>query len=83
MLFAIRNGGFSGAIMPANIVVGQNAQDVAEFVAKYAGGSGEAPLGESSAETDTAPATPADQKKPRDVQDEGTEPTGTGTEPTG
>ncbi|HEX8857378.1 MAG TPA: hypothetical protein VF752_17420, partial [Thermoleophilaceae bacterium] len=37
VLFAIRNGGFSGAIMPANIVVGPQAQQVAEFVAKYAG----------------------------------------------
>jgi mono/diheme cytochrome c family protein len=37
VLLAIRNGGFSGAIMPANIVVGQDAQDVAAFVHKYAG----------------------------------------------
>ncbi|HEX6461422.1 MAG TPA: hypothetical protein VF032_21085 [Thermoleophilaceae bacterium] len=37
VLFAIRNGGFSGSIMPANIVVGQDAQKVALFVAKYAG----------------------------------------------
>jgi len=37
VLFAIRNGGFSGAIMPANIVVGQDAQAVAAFVSKYAG----------------------------------------------
>ena len=36
-LFAIRNGGFSGAIMPQNIVVGQQAEQVARFVAKYAG----------------------------------------------
>jgi mono/diheme cytochrome c family protein len=36
-LFAIRNGGFSGAIMPQNIVVGTEAQQVARFVAKYAG----------------------------------------------
>jgi len=36
-LFAIQNGGFSGAIMPQNIVVGQEAQEVARFVAKYAG----------------------------------------------
>ena len=36
-LFAIRNGGFSGAIMPQNIVVGEEAQAVAEFVAEYAG----------------------------------------------
>ena len=37
VLFAIRNGGFSGAIMPANVVVGRDAQDVAMFVARYAG----------------------------------------------
>jgi hypothetical protein len=36
-LFAIRNGGFSGAIMPQNIVVGDDAEAVARFVAKYAG----------------------------------------------
>jgi mono/diheme cytochrome c family protein len=37
VLFAIRNGGFSGAIMPANIVVGPDADKVAQFVSKYAG----------------------------------------------
>jgi len=37
VLFAIRNGGFSGAIMPANIVVGDDAQKVAAFVAAYSG----------------------------------------------
>ena len=37
VIFAIRNGGFSGAIMPQNIVVGEDAQKVAEFVAEYAG----------------------------------------------
>ena len=36
-LFAIRNGGFSGAIMPANIVVGDDADKVAEFLAEYSG----------------------------------------------
>jgi len=36
-LFAIQNGGFSGAIMPQNIVVGDEATEVARFVAKYAG----------------------------------------------
>ncbi len=40
VLFAIRNGGFSGAIMPANIVVGEDAQAVAEFLAKYSGRGG-------------------------------------------
>jgi mono/diheme cytochrome c family protein len=37
VLFAIRNGGFSGSIMPANVVVGPDAQKVAAFVSKYAG----------------------------------------------
>ena len=37
VLYAIRNGGFSGAIMPENIVVGDDAQKVAEYLAKYAG----------------------------------------------
>ncbi len=39
VIYAIRNGGFSGAIMPQNIVVGADAQKVAAFVAKYAGES--------------------------------------------
>jgi mono/diheme cytochrome c family protein len=38
VLYAIRNGGFSGAIMPENIVVGRDANDVAAFLSKYAGG---------------------------------------------
>jgi mono/diheme cytochrome c family protein len=37
VLYAIENGGFSGVVMPQNIVVGQEAINVAEFVAKYAG----------------------------------------------
>ena len=37
MLYAIRNGGFSGAVMPANIVMGQDAEDVADFLSEYSG----------------------------------------------
>ncbi len=37
VLYAIRNGGYSGAIMPENIVVGKDAADVAAFLAKYSG----------------------------------------------
>jgi mono/diheme cytochrome c family protein len=36
-LFAIQNGGFSGAIMPQNIVVGEEAEAVARFVAEHSG----------------------------------------------
>jgi mono/diheme cytochrome c family protein len=41
VLFAIRNGGFSGAIMPQNIVVGEEAEEIARFVAEYAGSEAE------------------------------------------
>ena len=37
VLYAIANGGFSGAIMPENIVTGREAQEIAAFLAKYAG----------------------------------------------
>jgi mono/diheme cytochrome c family protein len=37
VLFAIENGGFSSGPMPQNIVVGEDAQAVAEFLAKYSG----------------------------------------------
>jgi mono/diheme cytochrome c family protein len=38
VIFAIANGGFSGAIMPQNIVVGEDAEKVAKFVEEYSGG---------------------------------------------
>ncbi len=57
VIFAIRNGGFSGAIMPQNIVVGPDAQKVAAFVAKYAGQDvTEAPAPQTT--TSATPATP-------------------------
>ncbi len=37
VLFALRNGGFTGAIMPENVLVGHDAYDVAEFLAHYSG----------------------------------------------
>jgi mono/diheme cytochrome c family protein len=40
VLYAIRNGGFSSGPMPQNIVTGEEAQAVAEFVARYSGGGG-------------------------------------------
>ena len=49
-LYALRNGGYSGAIMPENIVVGKQAQDVAAFVAEYSGKDG------SDAASPTGPA---------------------------
>jgi mono/diheme cytochrome c family protein len=69
ILYAIENGGFSGAIMPQNIVVGQDARDVAAFLAKYAGRDA------------TSPPAP---KAPRQEQPQGGEGPpgrGAGTEP--
>lgn len=49
VIFAIRNGGFSGAIMPQNIVTGQDAASIARFVSEYAGSeAGESPRPGSS-----------------------------------
>ena len=47
-LYAIRNGGFSGAIMPQNVVVGDDAEAVAEFLEKYAGSEAKSPPAPSS-----------------------------------
>lgn len=57
VIYAIRNGGFSGAIMPQNIVVGADAQKVAAFVSKYAGQDvTEAPApAQTTTSSDTAP----------------------------
>ncbi len=54
ILYAIRNGGFSGAIMPENIVTGEEAQAVAEFLEEYSGESAaeDAEGGASSAGTE-------------------------------
>jgi mono/diheme cytochrome c family protein len=38
VLYAIRNGGFSSSPMPQNLVTGEEADKVADFVAKYSGG---------------------------------------------
>jgi mono/diheme cytochrome c family protein len=37
VLYALENGGFSGAYMPQNIVVGKQARELADFVARFAG----------------------------------------------
>jgi mono/diheme cytochrome c family protein len=43
ILYAIRNGGYSGAFMPENIVVGHQAREIAEFLAHYAGAQAKSP----------------------------------------
>jgi mono/diheme cytochrome c family protein len=67
VLYAIENGGFSGAIMPQNVVIGQDAIDVARFVATYAG-----------RQAKTSPGVPSCQQ-----QQVGTLPTASATATTG
>lgn len=57
-LYALRNGGASGAIMPANIVVGSQARDVAAFIAKYSGQAAANPASPSGPAV-TCPPLPA------------------------
>ena len=62
VLYAIENGGFSGAYMPQNIVVGKQAREVAMFVAKFAGRDAPAEPGVATCDSQaigTLPALPS------------------------
>jgi len=58
VLYAIRNGGFSGAIMPQSIVVGGEAEKVARFVVACSGLNSRQP---------EAPGTPPPSSPPRSI----------------
>ncbi len=58
--YAIRNGGFSGAIMPQNIVVGPDVQKVAAFVVACSGKDAKQPPG-PNALPNTPPAKACNQ----------------------
>ena len=60
VLYAIRNGGFSGAIMPQQIVTGEDAELVADFVAKYSGGEIDRPTRPSPESSDIVTGSAAD-----------------------
>ena len=45
VLYAIENGGFSSGPMPQNIVTGEDAQKIADFIAKYSGPGAPKPPG--------------------------------------
>jgi len=46
VLYAIENGGFSSGPMPQNIVTGEDAEKIAEFIAKYSGPGAPKPGGD-------------------------------------
>jgi mono/diheme cytochrome c family protein len=55
VLFAIQNGGFSSGPMPQQIVTGEDARRVAEFVARYAGEQAVRPPDPQGTNPDTPP----------------------------
>ena len=60
-LYAIQNGGFSGAIMPQNIVVGDDAEVIAEFLDEYSGLESTPSLAPTSGEDSGSAPSGADQ----------------------
>jgi mono/diheme cytochrome c family protein len=61
VLYAIQNGGFSSGPMPQNIVTGEDAQKIADFLAKYSGREAARPAG-------APPDTPPGAQQPEDTQ---------------
>jgi mono/diheme cytochrome c family protein len=72
VLYAIVNGGFSGAIMPQNVVTGQDARDVAEFVATYAGRAAPKIVGQTACVNTAIGARPAPGQSTASSTDTGT-----------
>jgi mono/diheme cytochrome c family protein len=67
VLYAIENGGFSSGPMPQNIVLGEEAQKVADFVAKYSGKKAERPPDPTGNQPAGGP-TPAGAETPAETQ---------------
>jgi hypothetical protein len=67
VLFAIENGGFSSGPMPQNIVVGEDAERLADFVAKYSGREAERPIDPTGGRPAGGP-TPSGAQEPEDTQ---------------
>ncbi|MGI8505953.1 MAG: c-type cytochrome [Solirubrobacteraceae bacterium] len=64
VLYAIQNGGFSGAYMPQNIVVGQDAIAVAKFVATDAGRAAPKIIGITPCQSKSVGTVPAASSSP-------------------
>jgi mono/diheme cytochrome c family protein len=56
ILYAIRNGGFSGGPMPQDIVTGPDAEKVAQFIAQYSGTKAKRPANPNGNAPVTCPA---------------------------
>ncbi len=64
VLYAIENGGNSGAQMPQNIVVGQDAINVAKFVSTYAGRSAPKLVGIARCQSEAIGTLPSASSSP-------------------
>ncbi len=77
VLYALRNGGFSGAIMPANLAVGEDAEAIAMFLCKYSGLKAAQPAGVQQVKPaeercrEEGPPTPGADPDVTDLADEG------------
>ena len=61
VVYAIENGGFSSGPMPQNIVTGEDAKKIADFIAKYSGR-------EAGRPEKTPPQAPSGAEQPEDTQ---------------
>jgi mono/diheme cytochrome c family protein len=66
-LYAIQNGGFSGAIMPQNIVVGEDAVAVSRFLEKWSGQDVDVPVRPTSEEDADVAAAESGNPPPADA----------------
>jgi mono/diheme cytochrome c family protein len=64
VIYAIQNGGFSSGPMPQNILTGEDAQAVAEFIAEYSGREAARPPDPQGGN----PPTPPGAEPPEDTQ---------------
>ena len=65
VLYAIQNGGFSSGPMPQNIVTGDDAKKIADFIAKYSGREAARP---PDPQGGNPPTTPGGAEQPPDSQ---------------
>ncbi|MFM8561230.1 MAG: c-type cytochrome [Solirubrobacterales bacterium] len=72
VMYAIQNGGFSGAIMPANIVVGPEAKAVSAFLQEYSGKDVETQPSVTGKQAACPPLAEAIKEGPTPVQGQGT-----------
>ncbi len=75
-LFAIQNGGFSGAIMPQNIAVGEDAVEIARFLEEWSGKDVDNPVRPTAQEEGDLAAQESGEPEPESDDSSGTDAAG-------